>query len=163
MRMRDVLEAIEREFSREKIVVIDAEDSVLGRLATVVAKLLLRGYRVHIVNAEKAVVSGERNRVIEGYKLLLEVRTHKNPYRGPKRPRSPVSIVKRTVRGMLPKESDKGFEAYKRLRVHIGVPEELRNRPRVKIPFADISLLRGPYVRVYEIAEALGWRPVGIE
>jgi LSU ribosomal protein L13P len=59
---------------------------------------------------------------------------------------------------MLPKESSKGFEAYKRLRVFIGVPEELKNRPKIKIPSADASLLKGEYVYVYEVAKALGWK-----
>ena len=158
MRLKEVIEAIEKEFSGKDAIIIDAENSILGRLATVVAKLLLRGHRVYIVNAEKIVLSGEKNRVIEGYKLLLEVKTHKNPYRGPKRPKSPVSIVKRTVKGMLPKECHKGFEAYRRLKVFIGVPDELKNKPKVKIAFADASLLKGEYVYICEVAKALGWR-----
>lgn len=158
MKIKDIIEVIRREFSDKDLIIIDAENSILGRLSTIIAKLLLEGYKIYVVNAEKAVISGERNRVINGYKLLLEVKTHKNPYRGPKRPRSPVSIFKRTVRGMLPKESSKGFEAYKRLRVFIGVPEELRNRPKIKIPSADASLLKGEYIYVYEVAKALGWK-----
>ena len=39
-------------------VFIDAEDCIAGRLASLVAKELLKGRHVYIVNAEKAVVSG---------------------------------------------------------------------------------------------------------
>ncbi|MEZ0290194.1 MAG: 50S ribosomal protein L13 [Sulfolobales archaeon] len=158
MKLRAFLEEIKRSYDKNSILIIDAENMILGRMASVVAKLLLEGYRVYIVNAEKAVVSGDRNRVINGYKLLLELETHKNPYKGPKRPRNPVNIVKRTIRGMLPKESDRGFKALKRLRVFYGVPEELADRQRIKIPFADSSKLHYSAVSVAEIAKALGWR-----
>jgi len=157
--IKAILEEISKVAGESRVVVIDAQDSVLGRLCTVVAKLLLEGYRVYVVNAEKAVVSGERRRVIEGYKLFLEVRTHKNPYRrGIRRPRSPINIVKRTVRGMLPKENTKGFEALKRLRVYIGVPEELSKMPRIRIEDASASRLAGKYVYLADIARELGWR-----
>jgi len=159
MKIRDFIEIIEKNYPRESILIIDGENHILGRLASVVAKLLLKKYRVYIVNAEKIVLSGPRRRVVEGYKLFLEVKTHKNPYKGPKRPRNPVNIVKRAIRGMLPKEIDRGFKAYKRLRVFIGVPADLRDKPRIKIPFADVSKLKGPYVYISEVAKELGWSP----
>ena len=40
------------------MIYIDASDMVLGRLSSFVAKELLKGEQVHIVNAEKAVVIG---------------------------------------------------------------------------------------------------------
>ncbi|MEM1610216.1 MAG: 50S ribosomal protein L13 [Sulfolobales archaeon] len=144
---------------QSKVVVIDAQNTILGRMCTIIAKLLLEGYRVYVVNAEKAVVSGERSRVIEGYKLFLEVRTHRNPYkRGIRRPRTPINIIKRTVRGMLPKENTKGFEALRRLKVYVGVPEELSRLPRIRILDADVSRLAGKYVYLADIARELGWR-----
>ncbi|MGC9009719.1 MAG: 50S ribosomal protein L13 [Sulfolobales archaeon] len=159
MKIREFIESIEKTYPKNSILIIDGENHILGRLASVVAKLLLKEYRVYIVNAEKIVLSGPRRRVIEGYKLLLEVRTHKNPYKGPKRPRNPINIVKRAIRGMLPKESDRGFRAYKRLRVFIGVPSDLRDKPKIKIPFADASKLKGSYVYISEVAKELGWSP----
>ena len=49
------------------MVVIDAENLILGRLASHVAKLLLNGTEVTIVNAEKAIISGTKKSIIEGY------------------------------------------------------------------------------------------------
>ena len=40
--------------------VIDAKNLILGRMASIVAKRLLNGERIIIVNAEKAVISGKR-------------------------------------------------------------------------------------------------------
>jgi len=77
--------------SEEKILYVDASNQVLGRLASTVAKKLLEGYKVIIVNSEKAVLSGERNRVIEGYKNILKAKTHatrRNPGLRDRDPRS---------------------------------------------------------------------------
>ena len=43
----------------DKTMIVDAEDAVVGRLAADVAKLLLNGQEVNVVNCEKAVMSGE--------------------------------------------------------------------------------------------------------
>lgn len=107
---------------QEQEVVINAEGQILGRMASNIVRLLKEGKKVVIVNGEKAVISGEKNRVIESYKLLLTVRTLFNPYRnGIRRPKSPINIVKRTIRGMLPKSS-KGRRMLKNVKVYIGVP-----------------------------------------
>jgi len=143
--------------------VIDAEGAVLGRLASIVAKLALLGFRVHVVNVEKAVVTGDRKRVIEGYKLWLEVKTHKNPYRhAPRRPRNPIALFKKAVWGMLPKDW-KGRKALKRVRAYIGIPEELAKRDRlvVRETLAE-ELKRSEYVTLAEIAKAMGWKGVGL-
>jgi large subunit ribosomal protein L13 len=46
----------------------------------------------------------------------------------------------------------------RRLRVYIGVPEELSNMPRIRILDADASRLSGKYVYLSDIARELGWR-----
>lgn len=145
--------------SQEKIIYIDATDQIVGRLASVVAKKLLEGYKVIIVNAAKAVLSGEKNRVIEGYKLLLKVKTHYNPEKsGIRRPRTPANILKRAIRGMLPIDKPKGREAYRRLRVYTWVPKGLKNVEFVKIPEASVERLKGRYVYLEEVARAMGWK-----
>lgn len=144
---------------KEEAIVVDASNQVLGRLASIVAKKVLEGYRVHVINVEKAVISGERGRVIAGYKLLEKVRTLRNPYRqGIRRPRRPDKIFKRTVRGMLPMDKPKGREALKRLKAYIGVPKDLTNVTPIKFPEADASRLRGSFITLGELSKSLGWR-----
>ncbi len=141
-----------------KVLVIDAEGAVLGRLATIVAKSLLDGYKVYIVNAEKAVVSGNPQIVVESYKIWLEIKTLRNPYKwSPKRPRNPVAIVKKAVKGMLPKDSWRGVEAFKNLKVYIGFPEELKKYNVVKVDYTSSRLSKG-FITVGEIAKMLGWK-----
>ncbi len=143
-----------------KELVIDAEGAVLGRLASYVAKLSLLGYRVHVVNVEKALVSGDRNMVINSYKLLLNVKTHKNPYRHSiKRPRNPILLFKKAVKNMLPKDNWRGIEALKRIKAYIGIPEEFKEKDIIRIVDVYVkSLKRKRYQTIGEIAKALGWK-----
>ena len=48
--------------------VIDAEGAILGRLASEVAKRVLRGEEITIVNAEKVIITGNRDWIIKTYK-----------------------------------------------------------------------------------------------
>ncbi len=140
---------------------VDASNQVLGRLASIVAKKLLEGYRVYIVNAEKAVLSGDPLMVIKSYLNLLKIKVHVNPYKwGPKRPRNPIAIVRDAIEGMLPRSRQKGREAARRLKVYIGVPEEFKNKPLTRFPEADASRLARKMVTVEEVAKAMGWKGV---
>lgn len=142
----------------DKVLVIDAEGAILGRLATTVAKSLLDGYKVYVVNAEKAVVSGNPQMVIESYRIWLKIKTLRNPYKwSPKRPRNPIAIVKKAVKGMLPKDSWRGVEAFKNLKVYIGFPEELKKYNVVKVAHTSSRLSKG-FITVGEIAKMLGWK-----
>jgi large subunit ribosomal protein L13 len=135
--------------------VIDAKGLILGRMASVVAKRLLEGERIEIVNAEGAVVSGKRKQVIKERKEFLEVG---GPRTGPLHYRKPNAIVRRTIRGMLPSRKPRGRDAYHRLRVHIGVPRELRDSETESLPDAHLERLRGRYITVGEIAKNIGWK-----
>ena len=135
--------------------VIDAKGLILGRMASVVAKRLLEGERIEIVNAEGAVVSGKRKQVIKERKEFLEVG---GPTKGPFHYRKPNAIVRRTIRGMLPRRKPRGRDAYHRLRVHIGVPRELDGVEAESIRDAHVERLRGRYITVGEIAKNIGWK-----
>ncbi|MEL9939799.1 MAG: 50S ribosomal protein L13 [Ignisphaera sp.] len=142
-----------------KEVIIDADSMVLGRLASIVAKLALMNVKVHVVNVEKAMLTGDKKRVIEGYKLLFNVKTHKNPYRHAiHRPRNPVTIFKKAVKNMLPKDNWRGVEALKNVKAYIGVPAKFEGREIVRI--IDVSIYSRKaekYITLAELARALGW------
>lgn len=150
------------EIRSEEVLVVDASDQVLGRLASRVAKLLLQGKRVVVVNAEKAVVSGDSWMVVESYKKLFEITNYRNLEKGGiRRPRNPVGIIKRTIRGMLPYQRPKGRRALKRLKVYLGVPEEYKNLPKIRFEEADASRLTRTYMTLKDLAVQLGWRGGG--
>lgn len=135
--------------------VIDGEGLILGRLASIVAKRLLEGETIDIVNAEKIVVSGDRQMTIEKRKEFLNTGGHG---RGPIHYRQPHRIVRRTVRGMLPHRKSRGREAYRRLKVYIGLPKEFDAAQKETIPEVHSVNLSSRYVTIGEIAESIGWR-----
>src|ERR671938_1302751 len=109
------------------MVVVDAANCIVGRMCSQVSKLLLKGNWVTVVNAEKAMLSGNRYMIVNLYKEQLEINSVTNPIHGPFHPRRPDTILTKMVRGMLPKSKTSGIEAFKRLRVYIGIPEDLKN------------------------------------
>ncbi len=136
--------------------IVDANNAIAGRVASVVAKQLLLGETVVVINAEKAVLSGNRSSLIEQFKGNLEIRTRSAPWKGPLHPRQPDRLLRRIIRGMVPWKKDRGRQAMKRLRVYTGAPEGIKAKRQL-----DIS----EYVRrdrrtVYlgDIARELGWR-----
>ncbi len=135
------------------MIVIDGTDAPMGRLASYVAKQLLNGETVVVVNAEKIVVSGDPDAVYEMYRSRLELKTHRNPIiNKPKYPRTVTGIFRRAVRGMLPRWRKRGRDAFRRLRVWRGVPEEVKDIDPVRLDFR----LPRTYVRLGDLAKRLG-------
>jgi large subunit ribosomal protein L13 len=138
--------------------ILDATGLIMGRLGSIVSKRLLQGEQVIIVNAEKAVISGRRVSHVAEARLFLEVG---HPPHGPYHPRRPDQIIRRVIRGMLPWRKPKGKQAYKRLRVFMGVPDELKDKAFETIPQTNASKLRCSYFTVGEFAKEIGWKPIG--
>jgi len=134
--------------------IINADGLILGRMASIIAKRLLKGEKIAVVNAEKAIISGKKKSKVREAKEFLEVG---HPGKGPMHPRRPDRILRRTIRGMLPYKQPKGKQAYKRLRVFIGVPEELKNREMETIEEAQAKKLTCPYFTLGELAKEIGW------
>ena len=97
-------------------IIIDGTNQVAGRLCSHVAKLLINGNRVSIVNSENIMLSGDRKAIIEEYRKYLEIASITNPKFGPFHPRRPDTMISKMVRGMLPKNKPSGKTALKRLR-----------------------------------------------
>lgn len=133
--------------------VFDATDLVLGRLATHVAKRLLEGEEVRVVRAERAVISGDRNEVVQRYRDKRDLGTHR---KGPFFPRTPDRILKRTVRGMLPYQKPRGREAYGRLKVYMGTPSELEGAEAETVPDATSEGIVS-FITLAELSAGLGF------
>ena len=140
--------------------VIDADGLVLGRMASVIAKRLLAGETIELVNAQNVVISGNKVKLVEEWKEFVHVGGFG---KGPVHHRRPHEIVRRTVRGMLPYRIPKGEAAYKRLHVHLGVPEEFAKAEMEKMPEYHSSKLNHRGVTVGELAESIGWNKMGVE
>ena len=128
-----------------KEVVIDATMHRLGRAASRIAKMLLNGVNVTIVNAEKAIITGKKHAILERYKFLISRRAFVSPKRGTVwYPRRPERIFWYTIYRMLPRHNKRWKEALKRLKVYVGVPKELEKAEKTII---EDAILREPRSR----------------
>ena len=136
----------------EQLTIINAENRVLGRLASEIARKAKDGESVRVVNSEKAVISGDTEEVIEDYRQKYE---RGSKYRGPHFPKRPDKILKRTVRGMLPDNGDLDVRAY------LAVPYEFEDAvEEVDVKSGD-ELQNRNYVKLGDVSKAIGWTPSG--
>jgi large subunit ribosomal protein L13 len=138
-----------------KVTLVNAEGQIVGRMCSKIAKLLLNGEEVTILNAEKAVFSGKKKSKVAEAHLFLEVGA---PARGPFHYRRPDRYLRKTVRGMVPFKQPKGKTAYKRLKVFMGVPAEFRDQKMLSFDDAQSTDLKGPHFTLAELATEIGWR-----
>lgn len=135
---------------------IDANNLIVGRLGTFVAKRALLGERIDIINCEKAVISGRKEQVFAKYKQRQDMGT---PKKGPFIQRRPHLFVKRIIKGMFPMEKTRGGEALKRVKCHIGVPEQFKGKAAETIPSANADKLPTlKRVSVGDVCKFLGAR-----
>jgi large subunit ribosomal protein L13 len=110
---------------------IDAEGQTLGRLSTAIAKLLMGKHKptfaphmdsgdfVVVVNAEKTVLSGQKEEKKVYYRHSMYPGGLKQETAGKLRQRRPTQLVERAVKGMLPK-TKLGRQQLKKLKVYAG-------------------------------------------
>ena len=135
-----------------KWVVIDAEGVVVGRLASYVAKRLRGKHRpdftphidtgdhVVIINADKAVLTGNKTRDKTyywhtGYPGGIKSRRAEEIFNG----RFPERVIQKAVERMMPKESPLARKQFAKLRVYAGAehPHEAQ-QPEV-VDFAGMN------------------------
>jgi large subunit ribosomal protein L13 len=98
-------------------IVYDGDGAVFGRIASRVAKDLLKGDSVDIVNCDKIIISGDKKLLAK--KILAKKKMGSGgSMKGPKYPRVADRLIKRMIRGMLPWDRMKGRDAYRRLRCY---------------------------------------------
>lgn len=134
--------------------IIDANNLILGRFATVAAKKSLLGEKINIVNCENAVVIGKKKSILVNYKQKAD---RGIPAKGPFIPKTPDRFVRRAIRGMLPYKKEKGRLAFKNVKCYIGVPSEFKEKKKNTIKEASIEKSKDQrYVTIKEICKHLG-------
>lgn len=103
-------------------IVVDAKNAIVGRLGSYVAKELLKGKEVDVINSEEAIISGRKKVIVD---KVIRLRAKGGTSRkGPKVSIYPERLLKRMIRGMLPYDKARGREAYKRLKCYTGDRDE---------------------------------------
>lgn len=108
------------------MLIVDGTNRIFGRVASQIAKKLMQGEEVHLVNAEKLVIKGNPKQIEERYLVKRGIRNKGTPEHSPTWPKVPHLLVKRMMRGMLPRKTARGADALHRLRVYAGNPKKLQ-------------------------------------
>jgi large subunit ribosomal protein L13 len=137
---------------------VDATNLIAGRLCSNVAKLLLNGNKVVVLNAEKTLISGQRSSVMQAWKEYLHISSVVNPVHGPFHQRTPNGILTRMIRGMVPRRKPKGIAAMHRLRVYVGVPKEYEKAKPQSFENSKATRPAAYYIPLSEIASKIGWK-----
>ena len=149
-----------RDIKPSEYLIIDANRRIVGRLASITAKSLLQGKKVAIVNAEKAVISGNKKDIVKKYTVRVNLKEKANPEHSPSWSRRPDMLVKRIVRGMLPYRKAHGKEAYRRLLVFSGMPKAFEGSKPEESGAKDIRGMFVNTITIKELSELLGNRKV---
>jgi large subunit ribosomal protein L13 len=103
--------------------IYDGTDAVFGRIASVIAKELLKGNSVDLINCNDIIISGDRKLLAKKILAKREMGSG-GSIKGPKYPRVADRLTKRMIRGMLPRDRMKGQDAYRRLKCYVGAEVE---------------------------------------
>ena len=135
--------------------IYNGEGLVLGRLAAAVAKDALLGEEVKVINCEKIIISGKKERVVANEKVRRDRKGY--PLKSAKHTRMPDRFVRRSIRGMLPWRKTRGKEAYKRVMCYIGFPEVLAKENVIVLEQASAKKLPTlKFITIGEICKRLG-------
>ncbi len=135
------------------LMIVDGTDMVFGRLASQVAKKLMMGEEVHLVNAEKLVIVGNPKQISQRYLTKRGIRNKGTPERSPVWSKLPHLLVKRMIRGMLPRDSARGRAALRRLRVYTGNPKRLEAAKLENAGYDGIS----KHITIHELCRSIGY------
>jgi len=132
--------------------IIDGKNAILGRLSTQIAKRLLKGEEITVINADKIIITGNPKQILGKYAAR---RKRGSTEKGPYFPKTPEAIVRRTIRGMLPYKTSRGREAFKRLRVYVDVPP--LKGDITSLPTKEV---KANFLTVEKLASLIGWKRV---
>ena len=142
----------------DRPIVVDATNHIAGRLASNVAKLLMQGHRVSVVNCEKIMMSGARSNQIKEYREFLEINSIINYKHCPVHYRRPDTLMAKMIRQMLPFDrKPSGKAAHQRLRTYIGSPKEIKSLEKIQFEKALIKRAASNYTSLSEICRVIGW------
>jgi len=134
--------------------IFDASGAIVGRLAAFVVKILRQGKAVAIINAEKAIISGNPKGIVERYFNKRQMQNKSNPEHSPKWPRRPDFMYKKILSGMIPNKPS-GRAAFRRLRIYVGIPKELASKPAKKY---GVKIVPVKFITLQDLCVELGWQ-----
>lgn len=130
--------------------IFNGESATFGRISSLIAKELLKGNSVILINSEKVLISGDKKEYVNKMRAKMKMGRGAS-MKGPKYIRREDLILKRMIRGMLPWDRAKGRNAFKNLRCYIGSgnlsDEEIKKAIEIKFKKPQKSFRVEEFVR----------------
>jgi large subunit ribosomal protein L13 len=154
----------------QEYLLLDAKDKILGRFCSQVAKRVLLGQKIVIINAKDAIISGSKRDIHEKYLNKLNISTATNPRRGPFWPRRPDTFMRNIIKKMLPTKKIRGKEALTRVHVYIGaIPGRFQKQYQTLVPteilYSDKKRLSyyNKFITLENLCSRIGWNKLEVE
>lgn len=145
-----------KEGAKDETIVFNARGQIAGRLGAHVAKALLSGKNVAVIEVQDAVISGGLAHQVDRLQGKRNMKAKYDPSKSPKFPRVPHLMFKRLVRGMLPKKTQIGRDALHRLRVYSGIPAGVDAASAQKLDVSKNALLKS--TTIGRLCAAFGYK-----
>ncbi len=138
------------------MMIVDVEDLVLGRFSSRIAKNLLDGEEVVVVNSDRAVISGKEKVTLNEYDAWTKIKNLVDSKQGPFQLKGAGDLIRQTVRGMLPMKKEKGKTAFRMLEAYSGIPSRFEGEDMETFPKADVDNLNTRrFIRLGELSKHL--------
>ena len=95
------------------------------------------------------------------WRLFQRKTTNSNPTRGPYHKRSPADMVRKVIRGMLPKHNQRGKVALSHVKCFVGCPAPYDKMRKFSIPYAAAIYTFDPTRKrtlLGTLAKTIGWK-----
>jgi large subunit ribosomal protein L13 len=135
---------------------VDGTHAVLGRIASLIAKEAMIGKKIVLLNCDKIVMTGQVENTLRDY--IDQMKTIKGRHKGPFWPRHADTIVRRSIRGMIPHKKASGAEIFKRIEVYVGIPKEYANAKLHVFDKAKMKESTSRFMTVGKLAEMISRR-----
>lgn len=138
------------------MLIINAENLIVGRLASYAAKRALMGEKIAIVNSEKAVITGKRKDILAKYSRKIKMG---HPFAGPFVSRMPDRLLRRIIKNMLPHDRTRGRIAFKKVMCYTGIPYEFEAKKLETLNQFNVAKTKSlSHLSIEEISRNLGAR-----
>ena len=132
--------------------IIDGTNLIYGRLSAHIAKELLKGEEIVVVNAQNVAVTGSRESVVRKFRERMDIGSIR---KGPHYPRTSNQILRRSIGDMLPKKKTTGADALAKCKVFSHVPKDYEGKDLQTLESVKNQKVSG-FLTLGEVAEILG-------
>nr|BAS01567.1 ribosomal protein L13A [Lotharella vacuolata] len=143
-----------------KCIVVNANNSIYGRIITKIIELVKKGFFVKVLNCQNLILSGRKEHSIKKFISKFNKKTHTNPNKGPFKFSSPANIFLKSIRGMISYKKKAFMNNFKKIQCFNGEPSRFRFQKNFVFRNVHKSIRlknSSKWIYLKEISKKLGW------